>query len=135
MKKPNLSNFGDKLKLNKRTKKSKTISEKDLFLETVDLLFNTWIRSNEAYEKFKINLLEYEEPFYQVIENCLALKYEPWKVEIILWYIFVRVNENNEITPLFVQFDSEEPEEIYVNTSIELWDFIKKLEDKENESK
>jgi hypothetical protein len=135
MKKPNLSNFGGKLKLNARAggKKKKTITEKDLFLETVDLFFETWNRSNKVYENFKVNLLEYEENFYQIIENCLSLKYDPWKVEIILWYVFGRIDENDKIIPLFVQFDDKEPEEIFVKTSQELWDFLKKLEEKENE--
>ena len=136
MKKPNLNNFGGKLKLNARAggKKKKTITEKELFIETIDLFYQTWYRSNKIYESDKINLLEYEENFYQIIENCLSLKYEPWKVEIVLWYVFVRVDEKNEPMPLFIQFNGEEPKEIVLKTSEELWDLIKKIEDEENKS-
>ncbi len=94
----NLNNFGKNLKLNKRSEKSEEISEDKLFIETVGLLESCWNRSNKAYELFKVNLLEYEENYYQIIENLIFLKYGKWKTELILWYIFGRFDgeDNNE---------------------------------------
>jgi hypothetical protein len=129
MKKPNLNNFGNKLKFKERVKKQKTITEKDLFIESMTMLEEAWNRSNESYEKFKINLLEYEEQFYQVIEGFILLKYGVWKTEIILWYIFARVDADGVIIPLAYKIKDQEEEEILLNNPSELWDFLKKIED------
>ena len=135
MKKPNLNNFGKKLKLNERPTKQKTITEKDLFIETIDMFYEVWIRSNEAYEKYKINLLEYEEKFYQIIENCLCLKYSLWEAEIILWYIFAREDENHNVSPLLLQFDGKEDEEVIIKNPSDLWDLLERLRKENNTDK
>jgi hypothetical protein len=134
MKKPNLNNFGKKLKFKQRTKKQETYTEKDLFIESMELLEQTWVRSNESYEKFKINLLEYEEQFYQVIEGFILLKYGVWKAEIILWYIFSRVDEENNIFPLTYIIKDNEEEEVILNNPTDLWEFLNKIDNANKET-
>jgi hypothetical protein len=124
----NLGNFGKGLKFKQRTKKQETYTEKDIFIETIDLLYSTWIRSNKAYEMYKINLLEYEEPFYQIIENCLLIKYDLSKTEIILWYIFGREDEEGNILPLIFQVDGKDDEELIINNPSDLWNLLEKLD-------
>ena len=71
----NLSNFGKKLKIVKRSKKEKAISEEEIFIETIDNLYKCWDNSNKLYENFRVNTLEYEESFYNIIENLILIKY------------------------------------------------------------
>jgi len=129
----NLNNFGKNLKFNQRSEKGKKVlTEKELFIELMTMLEETWDRSNESYEKYKINLLEYEESFYQMIEGFMFLKYGDWKTEIALWYIFIRKGEDGDIIPLKVKFhDAKEDEEIYLNNATDLWDILERI-DKEN---
>lgn len=134
MKKPNLNNFGKKLKFKERVKKQETYTEKDLFIESMELLEQTWIRSNESYEKFKINLLEYEEQFYQIIEGFILLKYGIWKAEIILWYIFSRVDEENNIFPLTYIIKDNEEENVILNNPTDLWEFLNKIDNANKET-
>ena len=134
MKKPNLNNFGKKLKLKERVKKQETFTEKEIFIESMEMLEEVWVRSNESYEKYKINLLEYEEQFYQVIEGFILLKYGVWKTEIILWYIFARVDADGNITPLAYKIKDQEEEEIVLNNPNDLWEFLKKIEDANTET-
>lgn len=129
MKKPNLSNFGKKLKFSKRVEKNEILTEEEIFVETMTMLSNLWNRSNEAYERYKINLLEYEEQFYQVIEGFILLKYGLWKTEIILWYIFARQDLEGNVAPLMYKSQSKETEEVILKTPSELWNFIKRIED------
>ena len=129
MPKPNLNNFGKKLKLSKRPDNKKVITEKELFLDVVNMLYGLWNRSNRVYDSYKVNLLEYEELFYQTIENCLLLKYDAWKTEIILWFVFAREDDNGNIAPLVLHIGDKE-EEIILKNSTELWNFILKVEEK-----
>jgi len=96
----NLNNYGKKFKFKKREKKEKIISEKDLFIETLDFLEKNWAKSNQVYDLFGINLLEYEESYFKAIENLIVLKYGMWKAEIILWYVFGR-KDNEDDTDIF----------------------------------
>ena len=126
----NLNNFGDKLKLKKRNKKKdEPPSEYEMFIETIDLLNACWVKSSDLYERFKVNLIEYEEDYFQVIENLLNAKYGPWKAELILWYIFGRVGLDGEISSLVIQHkDTGEDEEIFLKTSDDLWNFLERLD-------
>ncbi len=125
----NLNNFGKRLKLTKRTKKAKEISELDLFVESVGMMDHCWERSNNLYEVFGLNTLEYEESYYQIIEDLLLIKYGHWKTEIILWYVFGRKDEEGEIHPLVVQHAGQEDEEVVIATPLELWNFLAKIEE------
>ena len=129
MKTPNLNNFGKKLKLNKRSdKKQPQVTEKELFIESITMLSECWNRSNAAYEAFKLNLLEYEEKYFQLIENFILINYGTWKTEIILWYIFAREDDEENIAPLVIQSKGKEDEEVILKSSAELWDLLERLE-------
>jgi hypothetical protein len=135
MKEFNLNNFGKKLKLNERIdkKKGKVLSEEEMFVDLVAKLSECWDKSTKLYDLFKINTLEYEEDYYSVIEDLILLKYGIWKTEVILWYIFGRIDLEGRMHPLTYQTDDKEPEEILLKTSQELWDFLIKLEKDRNE--
>jgi hypothetical protein len=129
----NLNNFGKKFKLNKRAKKDKIVSEEEMFVETIDMMSKCWERSNKLYDVFKINFLEYEEEYFRIMENFVVLKYGLWKAEIILWYVFGRVDMDGKVHALILQNDeSDEPQDIALTTTQELWDFLKKLEEEKN---
>ena len=128
----NLNNFGKKFKLNKHAKKDKIISEEEMFIETMDMMTKCWDRSNKLYDTFKINFLEYEEEYFRIMENLIVVKYGLWKSEIILWYIFGRIDSEGKIQALKVQDDGKEVENIILSTSQELWNFLKKIEEEKN---
>ena len=89
----------------------------------------SWNESAQLYEKFKINLLEYEERYFSLLEDMVYHLYEDWEAEIMLWYIFARVDEDNKVVPLTYKVKDQEEEEVYLNNSNDLWDFLKKIEE------
>ena len=95
----------------------------------VSRLDKCWIDSNEMYDKFKISILEYEEGYYQVIEDLLFLKYGSWKTELILWYVFGRKDQEGEIHSLTIKIKDKEDEEVYLKSPLELWNFLERLEE------
>lgn len=131
----NLNNFGKKLKLNERIdkKKGKMPSEEEMFVELITKFSTCWDKSTKLYDIFKINTLEYEEDFYSIIEDLILLKYGVWKTEIILWYIFGRIDMDGEMHPLILHPDGEEEEEILLQNAQDLWNFLVKLEENRKE--
>lgn len=127
----NLNNFGKNLQFNRRGVPSQPIEEltdKEMFVRIVERLDKCWDDSNGLYEKFKISILEYEEGYYQVIEDLLVLQYGPWKAELILWYIFGRFDTEGNMYPLTVQVTGKEEEEVFLKTPNQLWNFLDRLE-------
>jgi len=127
----NLNNFGKNLQFNRRGVPSQPIEEltdKEMFVRIVERLDKCWDDSNGLYEKFKISILEYEEGYYQVIEDLLVLQYGPWKTELILWYIFGRFDAEGNMYPLTVQVTGKEEEEVFLKTPNQLWNFLDRLE-------
>lgn len=124
-----LDNFGKNLKFNLRGKKNKTLSEKEMFIKFVTNLSKCWDNSNEAYDKFKISLLEYEEGYYQVIEDLILTKYGVWKTELILWYVFGRKNKEGKIFPITIKTKAKEDEDVYIDSPLELWNLLGKLDE------
>lgn len=127
----NLNNFGKNLQFNRRGVPSQPIEEltdKEMFVRIVERLDKCWDDSNGLYEKFKISILEYEEGYYQVIEDLLVLQYGPWKTELILWYIFGRFDAEGNMYPLTVQVTGKEEEEVFLKTPSQLWNFLDRLE-------
>ena len=125
-----LSNFGKKFKTKKRIKSSKVPTELDMFIDVVDRLEKCWDKSNKIYETFKVNILEYEEDYFQIIEDLLLMKYGAWKTEIILWYVFGRKDSDGNVFPLIMQPKGEEKQEVILNSPAELWTFLEKLEER-----
>ena len=125
-----LSNFGKKFKSKKRVKSSKVLTELDMFIDVVDRLEKCWDKSNKIYETFKVNILEYEEDYFQIIEDLLLMKYGAWKTEIILWYAFGRKDSDGNVFPLIMQPKGEEKQEVILNSPSELYSFLEKLEER-----
>lgn len=125
-----LNSFGKNLQFKKRGENIPTenLSDKEMFIRIVDRLDKCWDDSNGLYDKFKISILEYEEGYYQIIEDLLNLQYGPWKAELILWYIFGRFDTDGNMYPLIVQTKGKEDEKVFLKTPLQLWNFLDKLE-------
>jgi len=126
-----LNNFGKNLQFNRRGESDKLtedLSDKEVFVRIVERLDKCWADSNGLYENFKISILEYEEGYYQVIEDLLIVNYGPWKTELILWYIFGRFDTDGNLYPLLVQTKGKEDEEVFLKTPTQLWNFLDRLE-------
>jgi hypothetical protein len=123
----NLNNFGKKLKIKQRPEE--VVSEEEIFIRTINSIIKGWTKSNELYNQFQINIIEYEEDYFQIIEDLILIKYGLWRTEIILWFVFGRVDVDGKVYPLILEHKDKDDEKIYLNTSNELWKFLIKLEE------
>lgn len=132
----NLNSLGKHLKLNKQgVKPKKVLNEKEMFVSIVGRFEKSWNQSFEIYERFRINLFEYDEQFLITIEDLLLAKYGDWKTDIILWYIYSRVDEKGQIYSLKLINEKDEEEKILLETPAQLWDFILRVEKIKNKEK
>jgi len=122
-----MKNFGKNVNI--KSKNQPNLSEKDIFINIVDLLDQCWERTNALGEEFNMDMSTYDEPFYLIIENLFFIKYSEWKTDIILWWVYNRFNEEGELMPIKLNDHTEKTEEeVIVETPEELWNFLKRIE-------
>ena len=125
-----MKNFGKNVNI--KPKKQKGLSEKEIFVDIISLLDDCFSRS-ASLEQHNLNITSYDEPFYIMIENLLVLKYGEWKTDIILWWAYNRFDENGEIKPIELNDHVEnKQEEVLVETTEQLWEFLKRIDKLEN---
>jgi len=137
----NLKNFGKNLNLKMKNQSSNTNNSKAFFVDIVTLFDDAYQRSIEM-NSFGINMETYDDAFYILIENLILKQYGEWKTELIMWYVYDRFNENEELMPLYLHEEEEDKEnesedeeendgeEVFVETPEQLWDLLKKIEKK-----
>ena len=61
------------------------------------------------------------------------IKYGLWKTEVVLWYIFGRLDEENEVMPLVVKYEEKGDEEVLLMNAKDLWDFLLRMDAQKNQ--
>jgi hypothetical protein len=117
-----LSNFG-KLKISKRNRSQ----GKDTFIETVILLEHCWLRTNFLHEEVKIDLWNYEESYYKVIENLIFMHYSEEVANLILWYVYDRFDADGKILGLDITFPGKESKRFILKSPTDLWNLVEKI--------
>lgn len=121
-----MKNFGKNVNI--KSKKKKELSEKEVFIEIISLLDECFERSADL-EQHNLNITSYEEPFYIMIENLLFIKYGEWKTDIILWWVYNRYNEEGNVVAIKLNdHDNETEEDVIVETTEQLWEFLKRID-------
>ena len=119
--------FGKKLHIKKRTN---PLNDKDMFCELVELYEELVLRGDKIANEFQLNLINYEDGFYLLIENLFFTKYGDWKTEIITWYIWERKDiDTGEIGLLeWTNDKTEETKEILIKCAEDLWDVLEAID-------
>ena len=113
----NLNNFGSRLRINNRLK---SITEKEIFIDMVDTLDQCWARTNFLHDHLKIDFYNYEESYYNVIEDLIFLKYGEELGNLILWYVYDRFDADGKILGLDITFPGKEKKMFILKTPTDL---------------
>ena len=124
-----MKNFGKNVNI--KSKKKKAISEKETLIDIILLLDECFARSS-LLEQNNLNIMNYEESFYVMIENLLYLKYGENKTDIILWWVYDRFDEEGEVKPIKILSNEDGGEkEIMIQTAEQLYEFLKQIDNQE----
>jgi hypothetical protein len=84
----------------KRKKKTELDIERELFFNIIMSLERLNSRSNILMSDLDIDLVKYDEVFYDAIDKLLLLKYGKEISEIIFFYVYDRIDPDGNITYL-----------------------------------
>ncbi len=99
---------------------SMDMTEEIIFVVFIQRLEEAFETENKLYEIGRIELGQVTEPLWFVLEHTFKLLYGEEATNLIWWYIFDRIGENDEITP----FTDEDGKEYTFQNAKELWMYI-----------
>ena len=105
------------------TKKS---HEKTLFCEILQNLQFVNARTLGMKHDYKVNMMDYDDPFYVALENMFQLHYNQEQRNLVNWWLYDKFLPTGEI---LILTDKETSEVIPSDTPEDIWDLI---QDKKN---
>ena len=99
---------------------SMDVTEEIIFVVFIQRLEEAFETENKLYEIGGIELGQVTEPLWFVLEHTFKLLYGEEATNLIWWYIFDRIGENDEITP----FTDEDGKEYTFQNTKEVWMYI-----------
>jgi len=112
-------------------RKKRTMSERkrDMFISIINLMEETIVRSNIAYQELEIDLFKYENKFIQIIDMLMFMNFGEDAIQIISFYLYDRLNDDGSINPMY----NTDGQEIILENPYQLWDLVLLVNPKINE--
>lgn len=107
----------------KRKKKNAVIQKKEIFINLVNALEQSQIRSNLMFTELKLDLSSYDEMYLQIIDSLLLLNFGRGGYELISFYLYDRTNPDGTINTLV----DDAGKEITLDSANDLWELIQKV--------
>jgi hypothetical protein len=115
----------------KRKKKTELDVNKELFTKIILTMERLNGRSNILASDLDIDLVKYDEVFYEVIDNLLLLNFGKEISEIIFFYVYDRIDPEGEVT--YLQDINGDP--VILETVNDLWHLIQNIKKNAEKSK
>ena len=114
------SNLRDKLP-------SKKQKEKELFCEVLQNLQFVNARTLGMKHDYKVNMMDYDDPFYIAIENLFQLNYTQEQRNLVNWWLYDKYLPTGEV---LILTDKETNDVIPSDTPEDIWDLIQEQKKK-----
>jgi hypothetical protein len=110
--------LGNKVKI---TIPNEPENEKDQLKFIVEMLQSIVERDFKLAELVSVEFTSYNEPFFIIIENLIALHYGDDVADMLMFYVYGNKDENGNDVPYN---EDEEGNPIYIKTFDDLWNAI-----------
>jgi hypothetical protein len=110
----------------RKKRKSQTDKKRELFISVINSIERLITRQNLMYSDFQLDFANYDDPFLDTIDALIVLHFGKEGAEIIVYYLWDRLNDDGTVNPLMDEGGSE----IYLNNAGELWDLLVKINPK-----
>lgn len=110
----------------RRKRKNEHNKKKELFIQAINNLETAIIRSNIAFTDLGVDYSDYDEVYFSSTDALLLLAFGKDAAELILYYLWDRVNPDGSFNPIY----DENNTEIILKDIHQLWDLVCKLNPK-----
>ena len=103
--------------------------KRELFNDVLTNLAHVNSRSLGLKHDYKIDFIEYDDPFFNIIESLITLHFNKEQKQIIEWYLYDKFLPTGEV---LVLNDAKTGIEIPTETPDDIWELVLKYEKKDN---
>ena len=113
------------------SKKRPTVKAKkrELFNIVLNGLAHINSRSLGLKHDYKIDFIEYDDPFFNIIEALIELHFNKNQKSLIEWYLYDKFLPTGE---MLILNDADTGKEIPTETPNDIWELIQQYEEKDN---
>ena len=111
---------------------SKKSREKELFCEILQNLQFVNSRTMGMKHDYKINMMDYDDPFYVAIEDLFKLHYTQEQRNVINWWLYDKFLPTGEV---LILTDKTTEEIIPSDTPEDIWDLIQQHKNEKKDNK
>ena len=108
---------------------AKKLKEKELFCEVLQNLQFVNSRTLGMKHDYKVDMMDYDDPFYIAIENLFQLNYTQEQRNLINWRLYDKFLPTGEV---LILTDKEDGSVIPSDTPEDIWDLMQEHEKKSN---
>ena len=108
---------------------AKKLKEKELFCEILQNLQFVNSRTLGMKHDYKVDMMDYDDPFYIAIENLFQLNYTQEQRNLINWWLYDKFLPTGEV---LILTDKEDGSVIPSDTPEDIWDLMQEHEKKSN---
>ena len=106
---------------------AKKLKEKELFCEVLQNLQFVNSRTLGMKHDYKVNMMDYDDPFYIAIENLFQLNYTQEQRNLVNWWLYDKYLPTGEV---LILTDKETNDVIPSDTPEDIWDLIQEQKKK-----
>ena len=107
---------------------SKRSREKELFCDILQNLQFVNGRTLGMKHDYKVNMMDYDDPFYIAIENLIKIHFDEEQRNVINWWVYDKFLPSGDI---LILTDNKTDEIIPSDTPEEIWDLLQEYEKKD----
>jgi len=93
---------------------------KEEFIKLIELYESVWNRDNKLEDELNVDFTGYNNDYYKVIESLINFCFEGGAAEAIIFYIYMRHNDDGTLNTYLDKHDREHQFE----TPEDLWEFL-----------
>ncbi len=111
----------------KKQRQNKALKKKALFISLIEQYETSIIKSARLQAEFGIDLFEYEEAFYSIIDKLMVLMWGESGYDLIAFYLHERIALDGSINHLFQMNEDGTESEVELNTPEDLYSYLIKI--------
>jgi hypothetical protein len=111
----------------KKQRRNKAFKKKILFISLIEQYEKALNKSARLQSEFGLDLFEYEEPFYGVIDKLMLLTWGMNVYELVTFYLYERTNLDGTINYLVETKENGSEVEVFLKTPEDLYNYLSQI--------
>jgi hypothetical protein len=111
----------------KKQRQNKALKKKALFLSLIEQYETSIIKSARLQAEFGMDLFDYEESYYSIIDKLMLLMWGENGYDLIAFYLHERIALDGSVNCLFQMNEDGTESEVELNTPEDLYSYLVKI--------